>query len=198
MVKKIYKNRYMENILPKTGFDLYTDNNTSCNNDEIINIQALLTVFLENAVKSAEIYTLHAKRTIITTCDISLGLKTEVFLFLSRTDNELRANIIANEFKEELQNDALINEMENIDMYDEDDMYDDNNITDSEDMDYEDIEDNPILPNITNDTEPYCYSTCNCSVCANINHYSIQWNTWTPSNEIELLLYNAIKKIEQN
>mgnify|MGYP003975357941 CR=1 FL=1 len=190
----------MENILPKTGFDLTSQND--CDTDQIINIQAILTVFIENAMKSAETYVIHSNRKIITAKDISSGLKAELFLFLNRQDNQQRANEIANEFKEELMNEELSNNFSEMEMDEDisdngyDDNYDDDNYDDDEEDD-EEIENNPILPNVTNDTEVYCKSLCNCEICSKINYYTTIWTTWTPTNEIELMLYNSIKKMDE-
>jgi hypothetical protein len=182
----------MENILPKSGFDMNMELENDINTDEIINIQALLTVFIENAIKNAEIYTLHANRNIITSQDISYSLKAELFLFLARTDNEERAEVIATEYRQELKYEYINNMAENMNNMD---MEEDEDYADSEDYN-ETEESDEILSNITDDTEPYTKSVCNCENCLNVNNYSVYWNTWTPTNEIEILLCNAIQKID--
>ena len=69
--------------------------------DSEIQIISLLTVFLENAIKASEIYTLHSKRTIITSNDISMALKRELFTFLDNEDIASRAKEIVEEIKSE-------------------------------------------------------------------------------------------------
>jgi len=186
----------MENILPKTGCDINMDLENDVNTDNIINIQALLTVFIENAIKNAEVYTLHANRNIITSQDISNSLKAELFLFLTRTDNEERAKVIATEYRQELQYEYINNMDENMNENINENI-DNMDMDMEEDEDYNDTEDSDeILSNITYDTEPYTTSVCNCENCLNVNNYSVYWNTWTPTNEIEILLCNAIQKID--
>ena len=91
----------MENLILKTGFDNLDSNESS---DEIkLQMSALITVFMENAMKTAEIYTKESNRTIITPQDISLSLKRELFTFLDNDDIEARALEIVNEFKQELK-----------------------------------------------------------------------------------------------
>ena len=87
----------MENIIMKTGFNNIDDN--SDNNDYKLQMTALVTVFMENALKTASIYTKHSNRKIVTSIDILLGLKRELFTFLDNTDIETRALEIFNEFK---------------------------------------------------------------------------------------------------
>ena len=92
----------MENLILKTGFDNIENNDS--NQESQLQIIALLTVFMENAMKTAEIYTREANRKVITSKDISLSLKRELFTFLDNDDIEERSLEILNEFKNELQN----------------------------------------------------------------------------------------------
>ena len=66
----------MEKLILKSGFD-NTNIDSNDNENTQIQIASLLTVFMENALKTAEIYTLHSKRKIITSKDISRALKRE-------------------------------------------------------------------------------------------------------------------------
>ena len=91
----------MENINMKTGFDNIFNNSTDVDNSNL-NILSLLTVFMENSVANAALYTKHSNRTIITSKDISLSLKREVFEFLNSDDLETRAKEILDEYIEEL------------------------------------------------------------------------------------------------
>ena len=69
----------MEKIIPKTGFG---DIDTSLSDEEQkTNITALLTVFMENALDSAAIYTKKAGRKTVSSKDISMALKRQVFTF---------------------------------------------------------------------------------------------------------------------
>ena len=62
----------------KTGF------NTLVPEDPTENIASIVLVFMENAVKSADIYVKHSKRTTITSEDIKRGLMLEVFFMKQR------------------------------------------------------------------------------------------------------------------
>jgi len=62
----------------KTGFNLLEPE------DPTKNIASILLVFMENAVKSADIYVKHAKRNSITAEDIKRGLMLEVFFMKQR------------------------------------------------------------------------------------------------------------------
>ena len=62
----------------KTGF------NTLVPEDPTENIASIVLVFMENAIKSADIYVKHAKRNSITAEDIKRGLMLEMFLFNKR------------------------------------------------------------------------------------------------------------------
>ena len=62
----------------KTGFNLLEPE------DPTENIASIVLVFMENAVKSADIYVKHAKRNSITAEDIKRGLMLEVFFTKQR------------------------------------------------------------------------------------------------------------------
>lgn len=62
----------------KTGFNLLEPE------DPTENIASILLVFMENAVKSVDIYVKHAKRNSITAEDIKRGLMLEVFFMKQR------------------------------------------------------------------------------------------------------------------
>jgi len=156
--------------------------------DSELHIMSLLTVFLENAMKASETYTLHSKRTIITSKDISMALKRELFTFLNNEDISLRATEIVEEFKQKIN----ANEEDEEDEEEEDDE-EEYNEEEGED-DEEDDEKNNL--NITNDTEEFKNSDCKCDICVEINNYTNNWKSWKPSNNIEQILYNGIQKID--
>ena len=116
----------MENLILKTGFNNLDDDSQS---DEIkLQMTALITVFMENALKTAEIYTKEANRKVITPQDISLSLKRELFTFLDNDDIEQRSLEILNEFKAEIAN----NEEESFNSEDENDEEEEVDSLDSE------------------------------------------------------------------
>lgn len=66
----------------KTGFNLVKDDGS----DVVENIASIVLVFMENAVKSADIYVKHSKRNTITSEDIKRGLMLEVFFMKQRVN----------------------------------------------------------------------------------------------------------------
>ena len=195
----------MENLILKTGFDNSLHNSSKSEEYEL-QMMALMTVFIENAIKTAEIYTKHSNRKTITSIDILLGLKKELFTFLDNDDIEERALAIFNEFKnEEFAAPTSDNEEE----------------TDEEDEE-EDEDEEFAAPTSDNEEDPfgnYCHlynseckekknkledegeeefkkSECECEVCKKTNEYSELWKTWKPTNKIEEILYSSIKNIE--
>ena len=176
----------MENINMKTGFDNIFTSNQNLDNSNL-NILSLLTVFMENSVANAAIYTKHSNRTIITAKDISLSLKREVFEFLNSDNLETRAKEILDEYIEELNN----SDSEDDEEKDEDD--------EEEDEDDEEINEKKKDGNlITEETEEFVESTCSCDICKQINKYNTIWKDWKPSNKIEEILYDGIIKIDND
>ena len=185
----------------KSGFNNVTSDE---NNDDVIEsklqLTSLITVFMENAMKTAEIYTKHSNRKTITSIDILLGLKKELFTFLDNDDIEERALAIFNEFKnEEFAAPNSDNEEE----------------TDEEESEDEEF----AAPNSDNEEDPfgnYCHlynseckekknkleeeefkkSECECEVCKKTNECAELWKTWEPTNKIEEILYSSIKNID--
>ena len=91
---------------------------------------------MENAVKTAEIYTKHSNRKTITSMDILLGLKKEVFTFLDNDDIEERALAIFNKFK----NEEFCNSEEDDEEEDEEDEEEDGEEDEEEDEEDEEEE----------------------------------------------------------
>ena len=166
----------MENINMKTGFDNIFTSNQNLDNSNL-NILSLLTVFMENSVANAAIYTKHSNRTIITAKDISSSLKREVFEFLNSDNLETRAKEILDEYIEEINNSDSEEDEE-----------------DDEEIDEKKIDENPI----TEETEEFVESTCDCDICKQINKYNNIWKDWKPTNKIEKILYDGIIKIDND
>ena len=72
----------------KSGF-----NNLVEEDEEIENTGSIVMVFMQNAMKSADIYVKHAKRKEITPEDIKRGLMLEVF-FMKNRPNMLEKCVI--------------------------------------------------------------------------------------------------------
>ena len=45
--------------------------------------------------------------------------------------------------------------------------------------------------------ETFVESSCDCSVCSNVNKYKKQWETWTPTNNVETIFDNSIINIDK-
>ena len=179
----------MENIQLKSGFDTMLTTMDD-DDDSKINMAALLTLFMENAMNTAGIYTKHSNRKIISSIDISMALKKEVFTFLE-SDNLLeRANEIALEFKQEIE-DELDEEEYDEEEYDEEDEDEEENEEENEEGNEKNKENND-----EEEDEEFVVSNCTCETCKQVNYYVEYWKTWTPSNRIETLLCSSIKKID--
>ena len=182
----------MENILLKSGFDNLENNDT---NEEIkLQMTALITVFMENAMKTAEIYTKEANRKVITPQDISLSLKRELFTFLDNDDIEERSLEILNEFKAELENE------ENIDNFDSEEDEEEGEEEDEECEEEEDKEDENNKKKYEEADEEEQFTVCNSDskICKEVNMYAEKWKTWQPTNNIEKILWEGINKIDKN
>jgi hypothetical protein len=173
----------MENLILKTGFNNLDDDSQS---DEIkLQTTALITVFMENALKTAEIYTKEANRKVITPQDISLSLKRELFTFLDNDDIEQRTLEILTEFKEEIAN----NEEESFnseDEYSEDEEVD--SFENDEQKKYEEAD----------EEEEFTMCESDSKICQEVNMYAEKWKTWEPTNNIEKILWNGVNKIDKN
>ena len=187
----------MENLILKTGFD-NSINNSSQSEEYELQMMALMTVFIENAIKTAEIYTKHSNRKTITSIDILLGLKKELFTFLDNDDIEERALAIFNEFKnEELDTSSSDNE----ETEDEDEEEEKKETIEEEDpfgnfchlYDRQNQKKNEIEEN---EEEEFKKSECECEICKKTNEYAEVWKTWKPTNKIEEILYSSIKNID--
>ena len=189
----------MDKLIMKSGFNNVTSDE---NNDDVIEsklqLTSLITVFMEYAMKTAEIYTKHSNRKTITSKDISISLKREMFTFLNNDDIEERALQIYQEFKQEIE--SSNSEDETSEEYTSED----------ESID-EDIDPDPLgnfchiydkKDNLDNkedeedDAEDFKKSTCECNICVEANKYNEQWKDWKPSNNIEEILHSAIENID--
>ena len=200
----------MDKLIMKSGFNNVADDD---NSEDIIEsklqLTSLITVFMENAMKTAEIYTKHSNRKTITSKDITIALKREMFTFLNNDDIEERALKIYQEFKEELS--PSNSEYESSEEYSSDDENNNEELVSSTNDEYledpfgnfchiydknnEDKEEDKEEDNI-DDSEDFTKSICKCNICEEVNKYSEEWKNWKPSNNIEEILYSAIENID--
>jgi len=200
----------MENLILKTGFDNSIHNSSKSEKEYQLQMMSLMTVFMENAIKTAEIYTKHSNRKTITSIDISLGLKKELFTFLDNDDIEERALAIFNEFKnEEFAPPSSDNEDESKEdneefapsSSDNEDESEDNKDSDNEEFaapssDNEDNEEVDDIEDKNEEDEEFKKSECECEICKKTNECAELWKTWKPSNRIEEILYSSIQNID--
>ena len=135
--------------------------------DVLENTAAIILTYMENALKSADIYVKHCNRKSITPEDIKRALMLEAFLNRQRTDmlekcEEMRETIRA------IVNDNYIDEEE------------------GEEKDNEEEEE---------EEEPFTVSTCQCAICNCFNTIYNKWETFQPQSPIEQAVHNHINKI---
>ena len=144
----------------KSGFD-----NLETKDETLENIGSIVMVFMENAIKSADIYVKHAKRTQITPEDIKRGLMLEVFLMKQRPNMVEQCE----EMKQKIQ--EIIEEEEN------------------------DEEEVIIGEEEEGDEEEFTESTCQCAMCNCFNTIYTRWENFTPELPMEHILVKAINEI---
>lgn len=146
----------------KTGFTTGSEVNKEPDEDLMLTVSAIVSSFVENSLKTAELYTNHSKRKVITTNDIKLCLMCETFQYLNKSDTA--ENIM--KWK------GIINDFQN------------------ESDDSDDLED--IVNNESDLKGDFMKSLCECEKCVTINSVEKYWNKWSPAEGIETILKKAI------
>ena len=144
----------------KSGFD-----NLESKDETLENIGSLVMVFMENAMKSADIYVRHAKRKQITPEDIKRALMLEVF-FMKQRPNMLEQ---CEEMKKTIQ-EIIKKEEEN-----------------GEEMIIGEEEEE--------DEEEFSESKCQCAMCNCFNTIYTRWENFTPEQPMEIILAKHISSI---
>lgn len=157
------------NFTLKTGNDLTQQN--ELDDEKAIDIITLITTFTQNSLRSADIYVKHSNRKTITSKDIQMAMKYEVFEFTNRDNSEALSKT-----KEEVTKDYF-------------DILE--NKPQEDDFDYEKAVDNLIEEK----KEVYCKSTCNCNVCEKMNYIEKVWHHWEPQTNLEKILKIHISKM---
>ena len=180
----------MENLILKTG--LGGNYSEKSDEEQKINISALLTVFMENALESASIYTKKAGRKTVTSKDISMALKRQLFTFLDTENLEEKAKQIALEYKNE------INQHQNLedDFTSDDEEYDEEYDEESDEESKKKSENQSEQNQQEEEEEEFTYSYADCKIGRETNEYSEKWKTFKPSSKIEQILYDGINKID--
>jgi len=162
-------------------YDNYDDDNDVY--EDINNITALISVFMQKALESASHYTIQSGRKIVSPIDISMALKREMFIFMKRDDIEEKTNQILDEIEVEQEikdnlNDEDLEKFEHLENEEIKEIEDDF-IVDDEDMQEEWIECKTDDP-----------------VCVEMNIYYKKFNDFEPSNKFEQLVFNSIVNID--
>ena len=161
----------MSNGVPdklQTGYNLVE---TSTDNEEekefLLTVMSTMGILMEQAMKSAELYTKHANRECILGKDIIIALQFQAHVFFNLPG--VKEDCL--ELKEELRNELL---EESDDEYDEED--------ESEEEGEEESE----------DEEEWTESVCECGRCKAMNKFHNEWNQWNPTDTFQCSIKNAI------
>lgn len=144
----------------KSGFD-----NLESKDETLENIGSIVMVFMENAIKSADIYVKHAKRTQITPEDVKRGLMLEVFLMKQRPNMVEQCEEMKEKIKEIIEEEE--NEEEEIIIGEEEE----------------------------GDEEEFTESTCQCAMCNCFNTIYTRWENFTPELPMEIVLAKHISSM---
>ena len=173
------------------------------NRDFIEKTTTTITIFGENALKTAAKYISHGKRKIVTKEDLKRALILELLLFNKRKIDKKYFNKVKNKlFKK--------NNNSDMDDNDDDDNDDDDNDNDDDNDENEDKDDtgfdydsnlfeseNKIVPNyiVDNSMESFSFNKCNCTLCDCINNIHNEWKNWKPNNTFEKIFQKHINNI---
>lgn len=177
----------------KTGYNNNVAEQTSNIQIDVETIDILLTVFINNALQNAVKYSTMCKRNGVSREDIVYSLKYEVFEFLNQSDLMDKIEKARTEYFEDL---AESKAHEN-----------DDSGEDDEDSDEGDILDNDGNPIVVPDDEIDDFKRIDNDLIQQqseqdkifinkIHNYFDNWNNWTPTDNIEIILKNAIDKVE--
>jgi hypothetical protein len=145
----------------KTGF------NTLVPEDPTENIASIVLVFMENAIKSADIYVKHAKRNSITAEDIKRGLMLETF-FIKQRPNMLEQ---CEEMKKIIRRIQEEDDSDDVIIFGDDDDF------------------------ITDEEEEFKESECQCPMCNCMNTIYTRWEGFTPESSIERAMFTHINRL---
>ena len=148
----------------KTGFNQTEQGLTE---EDRKNIVSLVSLFGENALRTAIIYVKHSKRDGVTIEDVKRGVMLEAFFFMKRPDLVEKIE----EIKEKL--------FQGEDDEDDGESEDDESENDSIIVDDDDVED-------------FKDSECSCALCSCLNKIYERWDAWDPATPFEKVLKDNI------
>jgi len=158
----------------KTGFNNVKSKGLS--EEDIENIEILLSLFISNAISNASKYVTHCNRNGVTKEDIQYSLRYEVFEFLNRTtimDDIKKATQEYNQYLDDLDDSD----------YEEDE----------EEISSMIIPDEEINPFKRIDQSLICDNNKEFIEC--FHKHNDNWDSWIPDTPLNKILKNAIDKI---
>ena len=150
--------------------------------ENINNITALISVLMQNAMQDASYYTIHSGRKIVSSTDISMALKREMFIFMERNDTEDKTNEMLDEIELEKNIKTNLTD-EELEKFEE-----------IEEQEIQEIQDSTIIDDDTE--EIWTKSNCSCNICTEINLYYEKFSNFKPSTQFETMVYNSIINID--
>ena len=181
----------------KSGFS-----NTDVEQEETlseIDIVGLVSLFVENAMKTASKHTIICKRNVVTKTDVTYGLIYEVFNWLKRP------TLIKDfqEIKNEIENEAAEEEVEYNDGAEDkdngagkDDDEDEDEADDDSNGDFENIEDIIVPDEYVDEFErAIIQNDDNKEFLEELYSHYDNWPNWVPQNNIEKSLKSSIDRI---
>ena len=158
----------------QTGFN--NVKSTGLSEEDIENIEILLSLFISNAISNASKYVTHCNRNGVTKEDIQYSLRYEVFEFLNRST-------IMDDIKKATQEyNQYLDEVEDSDYEEDEDEINSMIIPDEEVNPFKRIEQSLICDNNKEFIEKY-------------HKHNDNWDSWTPDTPLNKILKNAIDKI---
>ena len=137
-------------------------------NEFELNMISGLAVFLENALRNTATYLQHSNRTHITSRDIILALKVEVFKFGNRPTFEYE----------------MTNARDVISTH----------VSEHSESSRDSSETSSSVASIDIPEK----NTCTCEVCSDMNTIEARYSQWTPQTELEESVHRAIQNSERH
>jgi activator of 2-hydroxyglutaryl-CoA dehydratase len=180
----------------RTGTSNLIEPTKKMSDEEKENIEIILGLFTSNALINASKYVHECKRNAVTKTDVLYGLQYEVFEFFSRSNIDQGLAEIREEYEKLKQEQEEYEEEE--DYEDEEDEYEEEETHTGVDLGSTELNEM-----IMNDTEVNDFSRIkselinsnNREFVEKMHNYNDSWVTWEPQTDLEVILKNAIDKI---
>lgn len=163
------------NFTPVTGYSQNASDQYQQN--YLQEVLAILGVFTDDALRLSGLYCLHSGRHSVTKKDTILALKTRAYhgdSFWNRSDIQQRIT----EMKQILAEHE--HEVEEQHSEESESDYDEN--VDEEEMSEEDV-------------DSFIKSECTCEICTTLNEIQEKWETWYPTDHLNISIKNSINSI---